>query len=75
MSHKELSTAAMKLSPKRRAILAEQLLTSLDSDAQRKIDAEWGAEAEARIDAFEAGKVRSRPVAKIVARLKNRTKR
>ncbi|HVT90888.1 MAG TPA: addiction module protein [Tepidisphaeraceae bacterium] len=74
MSHKELSSAAMKLSPRRRAILAEKLLTSLDSEAQRKIDAEWGAHAERLIDAFDAGKIRSKPVAKLIAKLRNRTK-
>jgi putative addiction module component (TIGR02574 family) len=75
MSNKELNLAAMKLPPKRRAMLAEQLLASLDDETQRAIDAEWATEGEARIDAFDAGKIRSKSFAKVLSRLNRRKKR
>jgi putative addiction module component (TIGR02574 family) len=75
MSEKELSIAALKLPPKRRAKLADQLLASLESDASETIDEAWAKEVEARIDAFDAGKIRSRSVVAALRSLKRRAKR
>ncbi len=75
MSTKELKAAAMKLPPKKRVQLAEQLLASIDAEIQRKIDAEWAAEVEDRIDALDAGEMRSEPSSKVVKRIRNRLRR
>jgi putative addiction module component (TIGR02574 family) len=75
MSTKKLNIAAMKLPPRHRAKLAEQLLASLDDDAQRNADTEWAREAEERIDAFDSEKIRSRSVGKVISNLKRRKRR
>lgn len=75
MSDKELRTAAMKLSPKKRAQLAERLLDSLNPEDQRRIDRAWAREAESRIDSYDAGKTRSKPLDVVLRKLKGRTKR
>ena len=66
MSHNEVRTAALKLPPKRRAKLAEQLLDSLGEQNQKKIDAAWAREVEARIDSYEQGKSRSKPLEQVL---------
>jgi|HubBroStandDraft_2_1064218.scaffolds.fasta_scaffold1809411_2 putative addiction module component (TIGR02574 family) len=75
MSGKELSTAALRLPPKQRAKLAEELLASLNQDSSEAIDAEWAKEIEARIDAFDSGKMKARPLASVLRSLKRRKKR
>lgn len=47
---------ALALSSRERAIVAEQLLLSLDKP-NSEIDAIWAKEAEARIDALERGEL------------------
>lgn len=46
----------LKLTSAERAVIAEQLLISLDSPDSR-IDALWAKEAEARIDAHDRGEI------------------
>lgn len=72
MSSKEISAAAMSLPPKRRARLAEELLDSLNGDAQRAIDAAWADEVEVRIDRLDSGKSKIKPVSKVLRQLKRR---
>lgn len=48
---------AMGLSPNERALVAEQLLASLDSSASNGIDEMWAIEAEKRIDAYDRGEI------------------
>ena len=50
---------ALALPPDERAELADRLLSSLDTERQRKIDELWAEEAEDRIDAFERGEIRA----------------
>jgi hypothetical protein len=50
---------ALALPPDARAELADRLLSSLDTERQRKIDELWAEEAEDRIDAFERGEIRA----------------
>jgi putative addiction module component (TIGR02574 family) len=75
MSMNELKAAALRLPPGRRARLAEELLQSLDKDAQRAIDIAWSREAEDRIDAYDAGKIAARRLSAAVAKLRKRFKR
>jgi putative addiction module component (TIGR02574 family) len=49
---------ALELSASERADVAERLLFSLDSP-DSNIDAIWAKEADARVDAYENGKVES----------------
>ena len=48
---------AMGLPPNERALVAEQLLASLDSSASNSIDEMWAIEAERRIDAYDRGEI------------------
>jgi putative addiction module component (TIGR02574 family) len=50
---------ALALPPDERAELADRLLSSLDTERQRKIDELWVEEAEDRIDASERGEIRA----------------
>lgn len=72
MSNKEISAAAMKLPPKSRAQLAEELLNSLSNDAHRAIDAAWAREVEARIDNLDRGKSKTEPFARVLKQLRAR---
>ena len=72
MSNKEISAAALKLPPKLRVKLAEELLDSLRNDAQREVDAAWAKEAESRIDRFDRGESSSEPVSTFLKRLRKR---
>ena len=55
----KLKDAVMALPPRSRARLAESLLASLDDPRQKELDALWAEEAESRIEAYEAGKLRA----------------
>lgn len=54
----DLLRGALSLDPEERAAVAEALLTSLDRPDPR-MDALWSKEAEGRIAAFEAGRIRT----------------
>lgn len=53
----EILVAALSLSPGERAMLADQLLESLDGPDQKRIDALWAEEAERRVREIDEGKV------------------
>ena len=53
---KSIINQALELSAVERAIVAEQLLLSLDRP-DPKIDAIWVSETEERLDAFEQGEI------------------
>lgn len=53
----EILSAALSLSPGARAMLADHLLESLDSDDQKRIDEIWAQEAERRMQEIRDGKV------------------
>ncbi len=53
----EILSAALSLSPGPRAMLASQLLESLDRENQKRLDAIWGEEAERRMQEIRDGKV------------------
>jgi len=53
----EVLSAALSLSPGARAMLADHLLSSLDAENQKRIDAIWAEEAERRMQEIRDGKV------------------
>lgn len=50
---------ALDLSPLDRAELIERLFLSFDASSDRPVDKAWKAEAESRIDGYDAGMIRS----------------
>jgi len=66
MSAAPVLRAALKLPPRSRARLAGQLLASIAGQAQKRIDRLWAREAEARIDAYDAGRMKSIPAAEVL---------
>ena len=53
----EILSAALALPPGLRAAVVDHLLTSLDGDDQKRIDAIWAEEAELRMREIDEGKV------------------
>ena len=60
--------------PKKRAVLVERLLASLESGSQSEIDAAWAKEADNRIAAYEAGEIEAIPAEQVLAELRARRK-
>ncbi len=61
----ELLNEALELSPTERAEFAEQLLSSLETTSDKRIDELWAIEAEQRIDAYQRGELRSTPARQV----------
>jgi putative addiction module component (TIGR02574 family) len=70
----EILSAALSLSPGARAMLADHLLESLDSEDQKRIDAIWAEEAERRVRAIDEGRTKLIPGEEVLAKLRSRTK-
>ncbi len=68
----KVTKVALKLPPRSRAKLAEQLLRSLDDPNQKEIDSLWANEAEARVDAFERGEMKTIPAREVFRKLRAR---
>jgi len=66
---------ALSLPPGARAMLADQLLVSLDAEDQKRIDALWAEEAERRDKEIEDGLVTPIPGEEVMERLRARSKR
>ncbi|PYS61412.1 MAG: addiction module protein [Acidobacteria bacterium] len=66
---------ALSLPPGARAMLADQLLVSLDAEDQKRIDALWAEEAERRDKEIEDGLVTPIPGEEVMERLRARYKR
>lgn len=71
----EILSAALSLSPGARAMLASQLLESLDRENQKRIDAIWGEEAERRMQEIRDGKVQAIDGELVMRRLRERRRR
>jgi putative addiction module component (TIGR02574 family) len=71
----EIFRAALSLPEDVRVALAERLLESVDSAAQREIDALWGKEAEDRIEAYDRGEIAAFPIDEVFSSLHFRLKR
>ena len=70
----DILTAALSLPPEERAILADHLLSSLDSPDQKAIDEAWAEEAERRFRELEEGKVEAIDGELVMQRLRARYK-
>lgn len=71
----EVLSAALSLSPGSRAMLAGQLLESLDRENQKRIDVIWGEEAEKRMQEIRDGKVQPIDGELVMSRLRARRRR
>jgi len=74
-TYEEIISAALSLPPGTRAMLAEQLLESLDPEDQKRIDALWAEEAERRDQEIEDGVVTPIPGEEVMNRLRTRYRR
>jgi len=59
MTIETITSAALALPPESRAELVETLLRSLDESVSVKFRAEWEAEIEDRIDAYDRGEMKA----------------
>ena len=64
---KECEAQALKLRPKDRAILARQLIDSLDSLNAAENEQLWLEEAEKRYQEYKKGNIDSRPAEKVLS--------
>lgn len=55
----EIESQAMHLDPTERALLAEHLIASLDSERDENVKKLWAREAEARYEAYKRGEIES----------------
>jgi hypothetical protein len=62
---------AMGLTAAERAVLADRLLLTLDSEDAERME-RWGQEAESRLDAFERGEIRELDGPAAVAAIRKR---
>jgi len=62
---KSVIDQALNLTPEERAMLADQLLDSLDR-SDTEIDKLWAEEAESRLDAYKSGDLLGIPLADIL---------
>ncbi len=70
MSEKDQVLAkALKMTPRERAEIVDQLLQSLDKP-DKEIDKLWEKEAEDRVDAFDAGDIETVSVQEILTKYK-----
>jgi putative addiction module component (TIGR02574 family) len=70
----ELLQKALALPPGERAEIAERLLSSLDTSADRRIEELWTIEAEDRLDAFERGELKVVPAEEVFDQIGPRAK-
>ena len=66
MDELTLEKAAMRLSARERALLADALLQSLSDEAPQQIQELWAAEAEDRLQAFREGKITARDASDVL---------
>lgn len=67
ISRETLVNEALSLPPAERVAVIDRLLSSLD-EADQKLDALWAEEAEARLEAFERGDIRSVTLEEMLAK-------
>lgn len=72
LTKEQIQTAAMNLNPAEREALAEALLRSIDEVGVKEIDDAWLAEAHRRDIAYQAGKMRAKPVRDVLDRLSSK---
>jgi putative addiction module component (TIGR02574 family) len=72
MSTDQVMKAALELSERDRAKLAEELLASLDGPADRPLDEAWIQEIERRSQELRSGKVNPIPAKEAMRQLRER---
>lgn len=63
---------ALELAPVDRAEIIERLFLSFDSSRDGRVDAAWSEELEARIDAYDQGKIAASRAEDVLARINQR---
>ena len=66
---KQIFEEALGLPASEKALLAEQLLASLDLSSSNSIDEMWAREAENRIDAYERGEMKAIPAKEVFEKI------
>ena len=66
MSKGSVTTVALRLPPRSRARQAARPMDGLGSASRRQLDKQWAAEVESRIDAYDAGRMKAVPAAKVM---------
>lgn len=69
---KKLADEALCLSSKERATLADTLLVSLDRP-DPEIDVVWKVEAENRLKAYKAGRIKAVPLSRVLVSYRKKT--
>ncbi len=72
MSIDELRTEALKLAPQSRALLARELLASLETMSDAEIEHLWVDEAIRRDNELDEGTAKAYPAEEVLARARNR---
>ena len=68
----QLLAEVLRLPPAERVEFAERILESFDDPQRRALDAEWAAEIERRIAAYERGEVTAIPAEEVFAAINQR---
>jgi putative addiction module component (TIGR02574 family) len=63
----DLEKSVLRLPPRKRAAVASRILESLTSEAERTHSTVWSEEADARIAAYDAGKISSKSADQVLA--------
>jgi putative addiction module component (TIGR02574 family) len=63
---KQCEAIALKLAPKEQAILAERLITSLDSHDESENERLWVEEAQRRYKGYKIGRIKARPAGDVL---------
>ena len=66
---RQIFEEALGLPASEKALLAEQLLASLDLASSNSIDEMWAREAENRIDAYERGEMKAIPAKEVFEKI------
>ena len=74
MSVEELKIEALKLGPESRALLARELLSSLDNLTVAEVESLWIDEAIRRDDELDAGHAVPHPADEVIMRLRNQSR-
>jgi len=68
---RELESKALKLSPRKRARLAQRLISSLEREVDADAEKLWRQEAERRLGEIKSGKVAGIPAEKVITKARS----
>jgi len=68
---RELESKALKLSPRKRARLAQRLISSLEREVDADAEKLWRQEAERRLGEIKSGKVAGIPAEKVIRKARS----